>query len=244
LTGKKIPLHLDISEQLSVRIIKGEYIPNAKLPSERELISEFQVSRITIRRAIANLSDLGLVISYQGKGVFVTERRKVAYTLANPLIFLEDDLGRQGIELSLQNIIFEPVTVSEEVQKILQLPSNNPTAYLQKKLLLIDKVPGCVDITYILPNIGEKLATELKQNMTFPVLEQNDFKIERVEAIIECTNANLELSEYLDVPLGHALLVYRHTAYTTQNRPVVHGESISRGDRFCYSVSHEIAISY
>ncbi len=231
------PLHLVISEQLRQQIVKGEYLPGDKLPSESQLIAEFKASRITIRRAIANLVKQGLVITHQGKGVFVTQRRKVAYTLSNTLTFLEDDLARQGIELSLQSMTLEPVTVSEEIQKILQLPPNNPIAYLQKKLLLIDKVPGCVDITYIVPNIGQKLAAELKQNMTFPVLERNNFKIERVEAIIECTNANLELSEYLDVPLGHPLLVYRHTAYTTQNRPVVHGESISRGDRFCYSVS-------
>ena len=231
------PLHLVISEQLRQQIVNGEYSPGDKLPSESQLIAEFRASRITIRRAIANLVKQGLVITHQGKGVFVTQRRKVAYTLSNTLTFLEDDLARQGIELSLQSMTLEPVTVSEEVQKILQLPPNNPIAYLQKKLLLIDKVPGCVDITYIVPNIGQKLAAELKQNMTFPVLERNNFKIERVEAIIECTNANLELSEYLDVPLGHPLLVYRHTAYTTQNRPVVHGESISRGDRFCYSVS-------
>ena len=231
------PLHLVISEQLRQQIVNGEYSPGDKLPSESQLIAEFKASRITIRRAIANLVKQGLVITHQGKGVFVTQRRKVAYTLSNTLTFLEDDLARQGIELSLQSMTLEPVTVSEEVQKILQLPPNNPIAYLQKKLLLIDKVPGCVDITYIVPNIGQKLAAELKQNMTFPVLERNNFKIERVEAIIECTNANLELSEYLDVPLGHPLLVYRHTAYTTQNRPVVHGESISRGDRFCYSVS-------
>ncbi|MDJ0745085.1 MAG: GntR family transcriptional regulator [Xenococcaceae cyanobacterium MO_167.B27] len=233
------PLHLVISEQLRQQIINGEYGPGAKLPSENQLIRKFQASRITIRRAIANLVQQGLVITYQGKGVFVTEKRKVAYTLSNPLTFLEDDLAGQGIELSLENISFELVTVSEEVQKILQLPASNPTACLQKKLLLIDRVAGCVDITYILPKIGQKLAKELQQNMTFPVLEQNDFKIERVEAIIECTNANLELSQYLDVPLGHPLLVYRHTAYTEQNRPLVHGESISRGDRFCYSVTQQ-----
>ncbi len=234
---RQVPLHLDISEQLYQRIISGDYLPGAKLPSERELILEFQVSRITIRKAIANLVQQGLAITHQGKGVFVSDRRKVAYNLSDSLIFLAEDLTRQGIELSLQNITFELVTVSKEVQKTLQLKSNNPVAYLQKKLLLIDKVPGCVDITYILPNIGQKLATELEQEMTFPVLERNNFKIDRVEAIIECTNANLELSEYLDVPLGHPLLVYRHTAYTHQNLPLVYGESISRGDRFCYSVS-------
>jgi GntR family transcriptional regulator len=234
---KPIPLHLHISQQIYQRIITGDYLPRTKLPSEKELILEFQVSRITIRKAIANLVKQGLVITHQGKGVFVTEKRKVAYTLSNPLTFLEDDLANQGIKLSLQNIVFKPVKVSADIRANLQLPVNKPTAYLQKKLLLINNVPGCVDITYILPDIAQKLAAELQQKMTFPVLEANNLPIERVDAIIECTNANLELSEYLDVPLGHPLLVYHYTAYTANNRSLVHGESISRGDRFCYSVS-------
>lgn len=228
---------MHISEQIHQQIIDGHYLPGDKLPSERKLIEEWEVSRITIRRAIANLVQQGLVTTHQGKGVFVTKKGKVAYTLSNPLTFLQNDLADKGIELSLQNITFELVTVSKEVQKILQLSPNNPIAYLQKKLLITDKVVGGIDITYILPEIGQKFATELKQNMTFPILERNNYHIERVTAIIECTNANLELSKYLDVPLGHPLLVYRHTAYTTHNRPIVHGETISRGDRFCYAVN-------
>ena len=235
-TRQQIPLHLNISEQIHQRIIDGYYLPGDKLPSERELIAEWKVSRITIRRAIANLVQQGLVTTHQGKGAFITHQRKVVYTLSSPLTFLQDDLINQGIKLSIQNIAFETVSASIPIQKILQLPSGNPAAYLQKKLLLADGEPGCVDITYIIPEIGHKLESELKQNMTFPVLERNNYKIDRVAAIIECTNANLELSGYLDVPLGHPLLVYRHTAYT-HNRPVVHGESISRGDRFCYSVN-------
>ncbi|MGF1589860.1 MAG: GntR family transcriptional regulator [Pleurocapsa sp.] len=239
---KQIPLHIDISEQIHQQIISGDYLPGAKLPSERKLIEKWQVSRITIRRAIANLVQQGLVTTHQGKGAFVTQKRKVIYTLSNPLTFLEDDLSNQGIELSLQNITFEPVTAPKEVQAMLQLPLDNPTAYLQKKILLADQEPGCVDITYILPEIGHQLESELKQNMTFPILERHNWKIDQVKAIIECTNANLELSEYLDVPLGHPLLVYRHTAYSN-NRPVVHGESISRGDRFCYSVNQVETVS-
>lgn len=226
---------MNISEQIHQQIIDGDYLPGDKLPSERELIEQWQASRITIRRAIANLVQQGLVTTHQGKGAFVTQKGKVVYTLSDPLTFLEDDLTKQGIKLLLENITFELVTAPAQVQNRLQLPANNPTAYLQKKLLLADNEPGCVDITYTLPEIGHKLGSQLKQNMTFPVLERNDWKIDRVEAIIECTNASLELSEYLDVPLGHPLLVYRHTAYNN-NRPVVHGESISRGDRFCYSV--------
>ncbi|MEM8832386.1 MAG: GntR family transcriptional regulator [Cyanobacteria bacterium P01_G01_bin.19] len=236
----KSPLHINISQQIQQKIDSGKYSPGDKLPSERELIKIYRVSRITVRRAIANLVQQGLVRTHQGKGVFVSEQRKVAYNLANPLTFLERDLQAKGISLSLQNLVFELVTPPPEVRAILNLPSRNPTAYLQKKLLLTDSVVGGMDITYILPELGSKLATELKANMTFPVLEQHNYKIDRVTAIIECTNANLELSKYLTVPLGHPLLVYRHTAYATNNRAVLHGETISRGDRFCYSVEQRL----
>ena len=231
------PLHLGISEQLRQRILSGDYVPGVKLPSEKQLISEFGVSRITIRRAIANLVDQGLAMTHQGKGVFVTERKKAVYNLSSPGLFLADDLTNQGIEFSLQTVTFELVTPPQATRNILRLPADRPTAYLQKKILLMDKVPGCVDVTYILPEIGAALQAELQHQMTFPTLEQNNIAIERVEAIIECQNADHELSEYLNVPLGHSLLVYRHTAYTASDRPIVHGESISRGDRFCYSVN-------
>ena len=235
-SSHQAPLHLIISQQIQQQIVNGDYPPGAKLPSERELIAIYQASRITIRRAIANLVQQGLVATHQGKGAFVTKQKKVAYTISNPLTFLEQDLQAKGVELSPQNIAFELVTPPEKVRAILNLPSTNPAAYLQKKLLLTDNIVGAVDITYILSEIATKLVRELQQNMTFPVLEKHNYKINRITAIIECTNANLELSEYLEVPLGHPLIVYRHTAYTTDNRVILHGETISRGDRFCYSV--------
>lgn len=236
-----LPLHLKISQQLRQRIIDGEYPPGEKLPSESKLIEEFKVSRITVRRAIANLINQGLVAAHQGKGVFVTRQEKVIYSLSNPLIFLEEDLQNQGIELAIKNVVFELVSVSEEVKTILNLPSSQATAYLQKKILLMNDVPGCVDVTYILPDIGAMYGEELKQQMTFSVLARHKIIIERVEAILECTCADYETSQYLDVPLGNPLLVYRHTAYTKDNLAIVHGKSISRGDRFCYSVNLKTA---
>ncbi len=181
------------------------------------------------------------MITKQGKGAFVNIVRKVTYQLGNPLVFLADDLNNQGIELSINNISLQPVVVSKEIAQILKLPVDNQIALEQKKLLLIDGVAGCVDITYMLSEVGQPLISAVRNKMTFSVLENNDWKIDRVEAIIECTNANLELSEYLDVSLGHPLLVYRHTAYSKDNLVLVHGQSISRGDRFCYSVNQSRA---
>ncbi len=232
-----LPLHLVISEALRDRITQNAYQPGERLPSEHQLMAEFGASRTTIRRALANLVSQGLVTAHQGKGVFVAERQKVIYSLTNPLVFLADDLARQGIILSMQTVLFELVMAPREVQHVLNLPADAPNAYLQKKLLLMNGVPGGIDVTHVVPELGNALMAELQQRMTFPVLEEHGVPIVRVDAMLECTTATYELGQYLEVPLGHPLIIYRHTAYTTGDRPVVHGETISRADRFCYSIS-------
>ncbi len=56
---KQIPFHLYISEYIYQQILDGHYSSGDKLPSERELIKQWKVSRITIRKAIANLVQSG-----------------------------------------------------------------------------------------------------------------------------------------------------------------------------------------
>lgn len=96
---------------------------------------------------------------------------------------------------------------------------------------------GAIDITYILPELGKSLGTQLKKQMTFPTLKEHGITLERIEATIECTRSDYEMSGHLDVPLGQPLIVYRYTAYTCLEKPILHGETISRADRFCYALS-------
>jgi GntR family transcriptional regulator len=224
------PLHLVISEQLRDRILSGMYRSGDRLPSEHQLMAEFSVSRITARRSISNLTQQGLVTVKRGKGVFVATQQKVTYSLSNQSIFLEADIASQGVTVTVQTLVFESVTLPVEVEAILK----STIAYLQKKVLLFNGIPGCVDITYIVPDLGVAYESELRQQMTFTTLERHGIAIDKIDATISCTQADRETSEQLEVPLGHPSIVYQHTAYT-QNRAIVHGESISRGDRFCYS---------
>ncbi|MBW4552075.1 MAG: GntR family transcriptional regulator [Aphanocapsa sp. GSE-SYN-MK-11-07L] len=233
----KSPLHIKISEQLRAQIVRGEYVPGDQLPSEHELMSLFEVSRITVRRAISNLANQGLVASYHGKGVFVKEQRKVVYSLASPLVFFEQDIQSQGATSTIRNLSFEPVQPPAYVRKLLQLPEQTLEVYLQKKLLLINGIPVALDTSYILSELGEPLAAELQSSMTFPILERHQVAIEKIEATFECTRADRELSAYLETSLGEPLLVYCYTAYTTKNRPILSGTSPCRGDRLSYSVT-------
>ncbi|MCU0565972.1 MAG: GntR family transcriptional regulator [Oculatellaceae cyanobacterium Prado106] len=228
------PLHFVISERLRDRILSGTYQPGDQIPSEHQVMAEFEVSRITARRAIANLAQQGLVTVQRGKGAFVATQQKVVYSLSSPLLS-EAEMARQGVEVTVENLQYESVTMPAEVQKIL----GGAIAYLQKKILLFNGIPSCVDVTYVQPDLGKVYARELRRALTFSVLEKHGISIQKVDAVIECTQADYETSEQLEVPLGHPLIVNRHTAYSQERGAIVHGESISRGDRFCYSVRIE-----
>ncbi|WP_421658308.1 GntR family transcriptional regulator [Leptothermofonsia sp. ETS-13] len=230
------PLHLVISERLREEILSGKYASGDQIPSEHQLMEQYQVSRITVRRAIANLTNQGLVITRRGKGVFVKDQRKYICTLSNPLIFFKEDMARQGVTSSIQSLAFEPLAAPDKIQQILQLPENDTEVYFQRKLILLNNVPAAVDITYVLPELGRQFADELRFHMTFPTLEQNGIVIEHIEATVESVHTSHELSQYLAVPLGEPLLVYRYIAYTNQETPILCGETFSRGDRLCYSV--------
>lgn len=232
-----IPLHISISEKLRHQITSGKYAPGEKLPSEHQLIETFGVSRITVRQAIANLVNQGLAKAHKGKGVFVTPQKKVAYSLSTPLVLLEQDLANKGIALTFKNLTFRKVRPPKSVKSI--LPSAEASVYLQKKLLYMDDAVGAIDISYILPALGKQFGPDFKRQMTFSVLEQHAIAIERIDATIECTHADYETSDYLEVPLGQPLIVYRYTAYTTDPAPILYGETISRADRFCYTLSVE-----
>ncbi len=231
-----IPLHSKISEKLRSQIEAGQYLPGEKLPSEHQLMTTFDVSRITARRAIANLVSQGLAHTQRGKGAFVKPQQKVAYSLSSPLVFLEQDLTQKGVQLTFENLTFRKVRPLKQTCKILYITGQSGV-YLQKKLLRMDGAAGALDVSYLVSDLGQRFSTQLRRNMTFPILEKNNVAIEQIDAVIECTHADYEMSNYLEVPLGHPLMVYRYTAYSKNDRPVLHGETISRGDRFCYSLN-------
>jgi GntR family transcriptional regulator len=231
------PLHLSISEQIKAWIEAGKYQSGDRLPSESQLMGQFAVSRITIRRALSNLTQQGLVMSQHGKGVFVKEQRRAIYSLSSPFVWFNEDMVRQGLSNAIKTLVFKAVTPPAWVRKKLHLSLDVKKVYLQKKFFLIDNTAAALDITYIVPDLGKTFATELKQRMSFPVLEEKGISIDRIEAILLSRQADSETADALGLALGSPILVCDHTAYTDHDRPILCGETLSSGDRLAYSVT-------
>src|ERR1700739_4544688 len=83
------PLYAALEAQLAADIARGEFPIGSQLPTEDRLIQRFAVSRTTVRKAIQNLSDRGLVEIRHGTGTFVAQPR-LTQELTELTGFVED----------------------------------------------------------------------------------------------------------------------------------------------------------
>ncbi|TQV78883.1 histidine utilization repressor [Exilibacterium tricleocarpae] len=67
-----------IKDHIVHQIAQGDLAPGDRVPSENQLVSQFQVSRMTARRALHELADAGVLVRTQGLGSFVADRRPIS----------------------------------------------------------------------------------------------------------------------------------------------------------------------
>ena len=79
-------------EAVTERIQSGQYKRGDQLPTEKDLIEEFGVSRTVVREAIANLKASGLVSTHQGKGAFVLDEGVRSFRISEDKLALAEDV--------------------------------------------------------------------------------------------------------------------------------------------------------
>ena len=238
----KQPLHIAISEQLKQQIEAGHYLPGERLPSEFDLGETFEVSRTTIRRAIANLIKQGLVTTQQGKGIFVSDRHKITFSMSDPLTPFDIALKNQGYTGRIHSLRFQLTDTCPDVAATLQLPSPSSKVYWQEKIIYADDSPIALEIDYFPESIGQSLAEQLQHGFTYSTLIANNLHLNAAKVSLESIPATYELSEYLAAPLGMPLLVFNFVAYWGDRQPAVCGKTLSRSDWTCYTSEIEYTL--
>jgi len=93
-----VPRHIQITRWIEQQIRDCNYKPDEKLPSENDLAQRFDVSRVTIRRALQSLESNGLIYRCQGLGSFVSDTR-TPHNLVR-LTDFNEDMNRAGLKAS------------------------------------------------------------------------------------------------------------------------------------------------
>lgn len=119
-TIKRTQRSEEIRRQIEAAIKNGDFAPGERLPSERELVETFGVSRVSVREAIRSLEALGFVRVYQGRGAFVTDRRSgLGEPMARWLDLHRDEvLELLGVRGALDEYAAELAAENFDVEKV------------------------------------------------------------------------------------------------------------------------------
>lgn len=199
-----LPLHEQLRNTLSVEIASGEYGEQGRLPSEAELCARFGVSRISVRRAISDLVDQGLLVRRQGVGTFVSARREMVGTI--DVVGYADKLngtGNSSRDIKLSRL--EPATpelasalgieVGEEVFRLVRVfSSDGEPVSLDDSCFSTKRYPGLISLVK-------------KEVSTYALLRSRyGVRFREVERFFGVSFTTHETAVWLGLPVGDPLV--------------------------------------
>jgi GntR family transcriptional regulator len=222
-------LYARIEETIAREIAQGEYRPGDQLPTEDELIERFQVSRITVRRAIQNLVSRGVLEIRRGLGTFVLSPR-IEAELTKLTGFVEDmkSVGRKATARVVSQGV---VAASARVAERLQLAKGTKVMQI-KRVRLADGMPVSFDETYLPLRLGQQIVrNDLRVHPIFTLLEE-EYGIPLIEADyeLEAVIATKAVADALQVKAGSPIFQIERTSLTTGHQPVDYEILSYRGD--------------
>ncbi|HEV8614580.1 MAG TPA: GntR family transcriptional regulator [Methylomirabilota bacterium] len=237
-TSAQAFLYAHLAEALQRRIVNGVYPAGSPIPSETELVAEFGVSAITVRRAIRELTFEGMLFGRQGRGVFVADRRRIVRVLSrDSRTSIGDEIRRAGLQPGIKELDWS--TVRDPVlARRLGLPAQAALAR-HEKLILADAEPVSLDVVYLPRELGERLRPRLAEDFVFPLLARHGIPVARTDFQFEGGAASAEHAAILGLPLRAPLILVHYTLYARAGAAVLTGVTIARSDRFTFALALE-----
>lgn len=213
-------LHRQLFVVLRDQITRGLYAPGALIPKEEELCTQFSVSRITVRRALADLEALGLLEKRQGSGTFVSADLPPARPLAT-LGFI-DSLRKVSSETKVDVLSLESVEPMLDIAHQLELPAGEQVVHIVR-LRKLGEMPVMVTEAWIPASIGQKITRkQLQERALFEILIEHGIKFGRVIQEMTAVAANPFHASLLDTEIGQPLVKLTRLIYDVNRRPVQH----------------------
>jgi GntR family transcriptional regulator len=221
-----LPLYQQLQRALREAIDRRLLDADDALPPERELAADFDVSRITVRKAIDGLVNEGLLVRRQGSGTFVRGRVEKNFSM---LTSFSEDMRARGRNPRSQWLRRSTGTVTPEEALSLRLSPGTPV-YRFNRLRFADDAPMAVEYATIaaacLPSfdaVEDSLYQALERHGNRPVRA-----LQRLRAVL----LTKEQAELLCAEPGDAGLLVERLGFLQDGRAVEFSQSYYRGDTY------------
>ena len=227
------PLHGQVRSTLHDMISDGTYANGATLPGEQELARRFNVSRITVKRALNDLALAGYVRRLRGRGTIVT------YGAAHPVVrgsfsTLIDSLTKMGLETDVELLGVSEMRASRAVADLLGL-GDGERVQRAIRLRRLEGRPFSHLVTFVPTPIADRYAEEdLATTPILTLLERAGAVAIEAEQTLTAVAATREIADALQISPGAPLLHITRVMRDAKGRGVQLIEAHYRPDQFQY----------
>ena len=231
--GIASPRYHQVYVTLRTWVRDGTYRPGDQIPTEPQLCRMFDVSRITVRKAIEDLAREGWLVRQQGKGTFVhmSRARSPASLDINEV---RGQVANLAAATEVRDLTVTEVEPDEETCVSLDL---QPGQLVQRAahVRLLRGTPLGLITTYVPLDIAARVhQTEMARRPLFELLGTAGIEVARADQSIGATLAGVEAARALGVDVGAPLLRLTRVVFDVMNRPVERVIALYRADAYQY----------
>lgn len=231
----KVPLYCQLAEAIEEKINDGTWRQGMKIPSERELSTMYNMSRITVRKAIDELERQGKLDKVQGKGTFVLSK-SIIQNLGN-LYSFSSEMEKQGKISSTKLIKREVLKADFKISEYLGIDEGAEVIYLERLRCADGNVPIMVERSYFeKAKYAFVMDIDVNRESLYKTLEEKyhlciNKAIERFKAC----ELNAQECKLLHCPKKQYGLLVNRTSYC-DDVIVCYSTIVSKGDIFEFTV--------
>jgi DNA-binding GntR family transcriptional regulator len=222
------PAYSQLANILRESMAQGTLRPGDQLPSEAQLCERYDVSPMTVRRAINLLADQGFVVAEQGRGTFV---KPVAMGAATFQLSDSLNLFNATSETTVRVLEASIVAADERVARKLDICSGDRTIYI-RRLLQTDGQPTLYHREYM---IYDPMRPIVEAELEVTALQRlfngtGETILKGGEIHLEATILTEEEAKILRAPQPMAAFCFEHLFYDFDDQPISWGWFIGRAD--------------
>lgn len=235
------PLYKQVQKKIIQDIQTGKYKPGDRIPTQEAFVSMFKVSRVTVRQAISELINEGILFSQKGGGTYVAQNHDYRRRDHDRFEGFSSNLNKMG--LKVQNHILSKTTVEcdKNLGDSMNLPLGSPVLKM-KRLRECNGVPVSIELTHINLNLVDSLDFfrdfNEKMSLYSYLSEEGGLELQSANESLVAINADEEQSSLLKVDEGAPILYIKRQLYTKQRQLIEYCEIYRRTDNFEFSVDY------
>lgn len=232
-----LPIYYQLEEAIKEQIEHGEFRQGEMIPSEREFSEKYGISRMTVRQAITNLVNDGLLVRQRGKGTFVANQ-KIEQSLKGLTSFTEDMKAR-GMEPGTKLLDFSVIPAPVMIAEMLGLEEGSEVHEI-KRIRLADGTPMAYEVMYMPVHLISGITREIVSGSIYKHVEQTlGLQIGKAVQTLEASVVRKTEADYLQIKEGAPVLLIMRKTLLKDGRPLEVVKSVYRADRYKFTFEME-----